>query len=623
MTEGLELSTENEKPQVTFAAFSEWWNSVKEMERRSRRRQVKDVFNFIDADNSGRLNKEEFGKLASKAKHLLDLDPPFDLETDWARSESKRLGAESLSYPAFELWWQDRLGLDTPDIPVLPEFMVQSVAHHSELEEKRARQFLSGAKRPGDDDGRRSAAHLWWLLRTRLLKIVSMQRHWGALHSIYDSTETSRFSSEALPLCIRDPDSDFSAIWDLAQVVLLLYVAISVPLRASFGVEIEVWTSGFFLDLAVDLYFVADLVLNFRTAFHNGDGTREERPLKIAHRYIKGWFFIDLFSCLPISYVTYLLENNTTHEISAGSHSGAGGWEVVKSESTGSTFRGLKTLRLIKLSKMLRLARIKKILSKYGGDVNLQVYVSIGFTVSTIFFLVHVLTCGFYVVGKENQTLPNGIVVQGWVDQQQTPPRGEGTWDPTIGLATRYVASAYFCLNALENSNTDAERWFALAAEFVRDLILGMVAGLLTTITMTMNGGEQEGHHRLRALKGWMQKKNLPRSFQMPMIQYCNELWNNRSGVDLDDLLSNVPPLMRTNLMKELYGATIRNVPMFRGLSEEVFRGLCSHAKPMYVLPNQIVMKQGEPGREMYMIISGEMEVLQEKVSPHHFIGSR
>ena len=36
---------------------------------------------------------------------------------------------------------------------------------------------------------------------------------------------------------------------------------------------------------------------------------------------------------------------------------------------------------MIRLSKMLRLARIKKILSKYGDDVDLQTYVSIGFNV--------------------------------------------------------------------------------------------------------------------------------------------------------------------------------------------------------------------------------------------------
>ena len=45
--------------------------------------------------------------------------------------------------------------------------------------------------------------------------------------------------------------------------------------------------------------------------------------------------------------------------------------------SQGDNFRALKALRLVRLSKMLRLARVKKIILKYGGDVNLQVRLKI------------------------------------------------------------------------------------------------------------------------------------------------------------------------------------------------------------------------------------------------------
>eukprot|EP01047_Picozoa_sp_COSAG01_P016283 COSAG01_NODE_831_length_13260_cov_79.998784_8_plen_67_part_00 len=53
----------------------------------------------------------------------------------------------------------------------------------------------------------------------------------------------------------------------------------------------------------------------------------------------------------------------------------------------------------VRLSKMLRLARIKKILSKYGSNASLSTYLSIGFTVFAILFMVHLLTCFFYLVG--------------------------------------------------------------------------------------------------------------------------------------------------------------------------------------------------------------------------------
>ena len=65
----------------------------------------------------------------------------------------------------------------------------------------------------------------WASLRPRLLALVRMQRQWGQVHEIYEGLSASRFDHGDIPTFIRDPDSTFSAVWDLSQVLLLLYVA--------------------------------------------------------------------------------------------------------------------------------------------------------------------------------------------------------------------------------------------------------------------------------------------------------------------------------------------------------------------------------------------------------------
>ena len=72
----------------------------------------------------------------------------------------------------------------------------------------------------------------WASLRPRLLALVRMQRQWGQVHEIYEGLSASRFDHGDIPTFIRDPDSTFSAVWDLSQVFLLLYVAVTVPMRA-------------------------------------------------------------------------------------------------------------------------------------------------------------------------------------------------------------------------------------------------------------------------------------------------------------------------------------------------------------------------------------------------------
>ena len=95
---------------VGFDAFAGWYNASQEKLRRAAVRRVKEAFNSLDADGSGRLNKSEFGKLAAKAK--LHLDPPFSLEADWkqckkVKQEGIEDAEEEVNYASFEAWCDD------------------------------------------------------------------------------------------------------------------------------------------------------------------------------------------------------------------------------------------------------------------------------------------------------------------------------------------------------------------------------------------------------------------------------------------------------------------------------------------------------------------------------------
>ena len=655
---------------VTFMEFVSYWNWHKEEQWRLLRRKVKDDFVRSSSGKRGTIGKEAFGKIASKALAASNASPPFDLENDWntcirqsmdpSRESAKQNSPRSnnkkrrqslagdvmadhedhtlLTYLKFERWWKERIGVQTPDIPVLPEYMVQVVGDAARLTRKQQSASpkqtdvsLSPSSYPMAEGGARAAgegagaptvtptlvtAGRWDDLSERLRLLVRMQKQWGNLHDIYDAHSESRYTLTGLPRWIRDPDSGFSACWDLISVVLLMYVSIVVPLRACFELElVELWSSTFFIDLFVDLFFIIDVYMNFRTAYYLSDGTREARKGLIARQYLRGWFAIDFASCLPVGYIAYLFPAAESICVDCSAAEMAEGFD--DNDASSANFKAIKALRLVRLSKMLRLARIKKILTKYGGDVNLQMYVSVGFTFFVIFFLVHILCCIFYLLGNSNQTLPNGVEITGWVNAMALPTtQGGFAWDASISLGTRYVTSTYLVMNAIENSNTDAEKAFALVSEFARDFILGLLAGIITTVSMAVNSfgeGSQDGQLRLRDLKNWMSKKNLPKALQIPILQYCNEVWTNRSGLNVNEFFSDVPPSMRMKLLSYLYGSVIARNPLFRGLANEVVSTLCQKAKALYVMPNQKIINEGEPGKEMYMVISGELEVTQNQ----------
>jgi hypothetical protein len=146
---------------------------------------------------------------------------------------------------------------------------------------------------------------------------------------------------------------------------------------------------------------------------------------------------------------------------------------------------------------------MKRILSRYGADVNFQRYFSIGLTAFTIVLSVHLLTCFYYLVGDSGaETLGNGVLVEGWVrmernwwgpsdgDSNSTDVSGvESTLKPhpSISVSVRYTTSMYYVLNSLSRGSTTAERGFGIVCDFIRDVILGLVASVMTTITMSVS----------------------------------------------------------------------------------------------------------------------------------------
>ena len=47
------------------------------------------------------------------------------------------------------------------------------------------------------------------------------------------------YQSNNLPPWVRDPDSRFATVWDLLMVWMIVYIAVTVPLRSCMGRETQ------------------------------------------------------------------------------------------------------------------------------------------------------------------------------------------------------------------------------------------------------------------------------------------------------------------------------------------------------------------------------------------------
>ena len=183
--------------------------------------------------------------------------------------------------------------------------------------------------------------------------------------------------------CFLRPDGTLRKRWDLAQVIMLFYVASMVPLRIGFDREAEPWTSAFLIEVIVDIYFVLDIGVQFRSGYYD-DKELITDSRKIAGRYMRTWFPIDLISCLPINYVQLIIQ--AVQEGSTGGNS--------------SEAKLFKIFRLLRLAKLLRLARMQRLLERLKDEYEgLAQFMEMSKITLTIFYVAHFVACFWYLVG--------------------------------------------------------------------------------------------------------------------------------------------------------------------------------------------------------------------------------
>lgn len=66
------------------------------------------------------------------------------------------------------------------------------------------------------------------------------------------------------------------------------------------------------IDLIVDIMFIIDILINFRTTYVNKNDEVVSHPGKIAVHYFKGWFLIDVVAAIPFD---VLLFGSETEEV--------------------------------------------------------------------------------------------------------------------------------------------------------------------------------------------------------------------------------------------------------------------------------------------------------------------
>ena len=188
------------------------------------------------------------------------------------------------------------------------------------------------------------------------------------------------------------PDDSLRTKWDIFITILLIFTSIITPYRIAFyEVDVLSWKV---VDYVVDACFAIDIIMNFFSAYYDGNDELIYNKKTIAIRYISSWFFIDFISILPFSL-------------------------ILDSGNFAKLARIARLPKLYRLIKMTKLARVFKILkersnvSKYLNDV-LKLNVELermSFFMLLFFIFCHITACFWVIIANLEERNPNTWIV--------------------------------------------------------------------------------------------------------------------------------------------------------------------------------------------------------------------
>jgi len=137
------------------------------------------------------------------------------------------------------------------------------------------------------------------------------------------ATSNPRPDAHLHPCTIRH-DSLFKAVWDWLILALVIFTAIEIPYSVAFVMPLQEHrlanvikvTPLLVFNLCVDLMFIVDILINFRTTFVK-QSTDEviSSPKQIALHYLKTWFLVDFVAAIPFEFMV-LSEVETVDSVS-------------------------------------------------------------------------------------------------------------------------------------------------------------------------------------------------------------------------------------------------------------------------------------------------------------------
>uniref|UniRef100_A0A3Q2P648 Voltage-gated inwardly rectifying potassium channel KCNH2 n=1 Tax=Fundulus heteroclitus TaxID=8078 RepID=A0A3Q2P648_FUNHE len=384
--------------------------------------------------------------------------------------------------------------------------------------------------------------------------------------------------------------SPFKAVWDWLILLLVIYTAILTPYSAAFLLN-DQQNCGYscsplnVVDLIVDIMFIIDILINFRTTYVNSNDEVVSHPVRIAVHYFKGWFLIDMVAAIPFDLLIYRNGEETTTLIGL-----------------------LKTARLLRL---VRVARKLDRYSEYGAAV-------LFLLMCTFALIAHWLACIWYAIGNVER---NGSI--GWLHTlgDQLGKHFNDSIPGRPSIKDKYVTALYFTFSSLTSvgfgnvsPNTNSEKIFSICVMLIGSLMYASIFGNVSAIIQRLYSGTARYHTQMLRVREFIRFHQIPNPLRQRLEEYFQHAWSYTNGIDMNAVLKGFPECLQADICLHLNRTLLQNCKAFKGSTKGCLRALAMKFKTTHAPPGDTLVHAGDVLTALYFISRGSIEILRGDV---------
>ena len=353
----------------------------------------------------------------------------------------------------------------------------------------------------------------------------------------------------------------------VAWNVLILCAILAFLFIITYQVIFRTFSGGVFYYILNGL-FIVDIGMNFITKVKVGH-IHLQNPTEIRQHYMGSWFAIDALAAFPFEIVLLAAFGGIPTEPHA--------------------FTAFLLMQSLTLVKLLKVGRIFKELQA-ALDVIPAVWrlTLFGYWLAAS---VHLMVIGWILIGATEQSRPP-------FDQYLRGVYWAVTTIATIGYGD-YTA----------DHNSNKQIAYSIIVELFGVGMFSYVIANVSSLVSNLDIARATYQRKLEEVNAYMRAQRLPLEMQERVRDYYSYLWTKQKGVDVSDVLENMPQGLSQEILMFLNRDVLSRVSIFKNANELFLNESVRLMKPQIFLPGEYIIRQGEYADCMYFLASGEVSV--------------